>query len=173
MQIEVIENILSKDSLQFHEEELKNLFLRSSEGEQLWGVSRLHWSEDVQYGINGSVYTKRVSSELKQKILQDISKHINIENFNHLNIQHYIWDIGSGLSPHDDGHKKMAMTIHMNLNWNIEWGGIFHWVEDNKIMAHVPKRNTAVINNNKTVHYVDPVNSVAPEWRITLQIWAD
>jgi hypothetical protein len=83
----------------------------------------------------------------------------------------YAWTRGSYISWHDDSTHETAITIYLNPHWELNWGGLFLYKEDeNTIKAVEPKFNTAVVNENSTQHSVSIVANDAT-LRMTLQIF--
>jgi len=69
-----------------------------------------------------------------------------------MEVNYYIWPPLSYIPFHDDNHKQVASTIYLNKDWNIDWGGLFLYYEDQQIKTFFPSYNTCIVNNNKILH---------------------
>jgi len=137
-----------------------------------WKLSELAWSKDILVGITGICASTHVSATLKKAIASRISRHL--PRHDDLLIQHYVWMRGSGISRHNDGGHKFGATIYLNRSWNTDYGGLFMWEPDGSgddLRVACPSFNTMVLNDRKLFHSVTPVSVIAPDYRLTLQIW--
>lgn len=83
----------------------------------------------------------------------------------------YAWTRGSYISWHNDGAHDVAITVYLNPDWELDWGGLFLYEEaKNSIKAIPPKFNTAVKNTNEVLHAVSAITNDALV-RVTLQIF--
>jgi hypothetical protein len=137
-----------------------------------WRLSDFAWSKDILVGITGTCASTPVSVPLKKAIAGRISRYL--PEHDDLLIQHYVWMRGSGISRHNDGKHRFGATIYLNRTWNSDYGGIFMWEPEDSggdVRVACPTFNTMVLNDNRLIHSVTPVSTIAPEHRLTLQIW--
>lgn len=139
--------------------------------EHCWRPSSFFWEDFIRKGVQAPCIVTRASTELAQAIEAEIKPYI--PSFDYLTIQHYIWLPNSAISPHDDAHVKFGATIYLNEDWGPSDGGFFIWQDktNQEWKTLIPKKNTAVLNDNQEVHLVTPVNAAVAKFRVTLQIW--
>lgn len=142
---------------------------------QCWSFSSSLWSKDILRGVVGECMTSRLDDDLKAAILKEIV-HL-LPQCSEYTLQHYIWCKNSGISKHDDAGHKFGATIYMNSDWDINYGGIFLWRRreetDQEMKLIVPEFNSMILNTDHSVHMVTSVSALAPDYRVTLQIWGD
>jgi hypothetical protein len=161
------ENVLSDDLLKACE--VERAARLSGFG---WKLSDFAWSKDILVGITGTCASTHVSAPLKTAIASHISRYL--PEHDDLTIQHYVWMRGSGISRHNDGGYRFGATIYLNRTWNPDYGGIFMWEPDGSdgdLRVACPAFNTMALNDGKLFHRVTPVSQIAPEYRLTLQVW--
>ena len=166
----VYENVLSDETIELFRENTLSKF-----GSQCWAFSSSTWGEEVLKGVVGECMSSLVDDELKNKILGEIG-HLLPKCSSYM-LQQYIWGKNSGVSKHNDGTHKFGATIYMNKYWDVNYGGVFLWRKpeepDSSMKVIVPSFNTMVLNNDKNMHMVTSISSIAPDYRVTLQIWGD
>ena len=166
----VYENVLSDETIELFRQNTLSKF-----GSQCWGFSSSSWGKEILRGVVGECMTSLIGDELKSKILSEIS-HL-LPECSSYTLQQYIWGKNSGISKHDDSNHEFGATIYMNRDWDINYGGIFLWRKpeepDSNMKVIVPSFNTMVLNNDKSIHMVTSISSIAPDYRVTLQIWGD
>ena len=100
-----------------------------------------------------------VFNEYKQKYDDDIE------------VMFYYWTRFSYIPWHDDANYQSALTIYLNEQWDLDWGGLFMYRKENEpIIAIPPDRNTAVMQFGGVMHSTTPVNYDG-QLRITLQVF--
>jgi hypothetical protein len=117
------------------------------------------------------VLTRILDQDRSSQILNCLFKKEILDPNENYHVMNYIWTQGSYIPWHTDDHVKEAMTIYINDFWNINWGGIFLWDENNEIKGHPPIPNTAIKNSGELFHHVTPVTPNAESFRHTIQIW--
>ena len=164
--MKIYNNVLTTNTIQKVWDEINQ-----SRGENNWRVSTLFWGPDIKKGILGSTTCKEVSANLAEIIEGEI-KHL-LPSYGKLVQQIYAWLPASGISAHTDGKKKFGMTIYLNNNWQLDYGGLFVWEdkESNELKVRMPEFNSMVLNDNEELHLVTPVAFNSPVIRHTLQIW--
>jgi hypothetical protein len=164
--MKIFNNVLTEETIQNLRDET-NLSLR----EGVWRSSTLSWINEIQRGIMGSVACKDVSPELAESI-EDQVKHL-LPPYDELCQQIYVWPGASGISAHNDGNKKFGATIYLNHDWQLDFGGLFVWVdkETEELKVRMPEYNSLVLNDNEEVHLVTPVAFTCAALRHTVQIW--
>lgn len=86
---------------------------------------------------------------------------------------------GHFLSTHnDDGsnvnHSRVAAyTLSLSKNWQNEWGGILHLLDDEKAIQHslVPEFNTLTVFKVPRMHFVSQVANYCPKPRHSIVGW--
>ena len=64
----------------------------------------------------------------------------------------YYWPVGSYVAWHPDDHVEMTATVYMNRYWSRDWGGLFLYEENGKILAEVPEWNKLVLQSPPVPH---------------------
>ena len=85
--------------------------------------------------------------------------------------QVYVWQRGSHIPWHDDYSRNKdyaGSTIYLNVEWDINSGGLFLYKEDNQIKAEVPEYNKMIFLE-KIEHAVTMITPSSPNVRITMQ----
>ena len=82
--------------------------------------------------------------------------------------QMYVWQRGSHIPWHDDSHVNSASTIYLNIEWDINSGGLFLYKEDDQIKAEVPEYNKMIFSE-KIKHAVTMITPSSPDVRVTMQ----
>jgi len=159
-------NVLSLDTIQAIQDETVK-----TRGEDVWRMSTLSWAPDIRLGIMGTTGCKELAPEVKAEVERQI-KWI-LPPYENLYVQIYLWPPLSGISAHNDGHKKFGATIYLNDNWQLNYGGLFVWQdkESQELKVRMPEFNSIVLNDNQELHLVTPVACGCPIMRHTLQIW--
>ena len=166
--MKIFKNVLNQETLQRCDQELAYLM-----DKPVWRCSDQFWQDQIQVGVSGVCTSTFASPELTEMVAACIRPYAPaVEN---ITVQHYIWHRGSGISTHNDWVYKFAGTIYLNPTWNIDYGGIFLWTdhETNQLNALSPEYNMMVLNTEKENHLVTHMSMMAPEKRITLQIWGN
>ena len=91
-----------------------------------------------------------------------------------INFKYYVWNKMSGIPWHNDHNHHFAGTLYLNEKWNTDYGGVFLYREkrdDVEFNAVAPAQNMLVLNDSKQDHMVTPISPLAPEDRITIQLW--
>jgi len=182
--MKIYENILSKDLFEECLRELNSLVLLD-----VWNNSEFRWGKDVQTGFVGVINATSVSENLSIKLWEElkhylgeyggeIDEHGNKIDTNEIGFQFYIWNKGSAIPEHTDHQYTFGASIYLNHEWSSSWGGLFVWQEgssnidkDRELHALCPKKNLMVVNNLKEPHLVTIISPIAPEPRISIQIW--
>lgn len=153
----------------FLEELLKTIVIESREYKPIW-KSNLNWANNI---VKGSSLV--LAYELKEIHLKYIkSKFIEIDKkFEQKEIvgHFYVWTKGSQIPLHNDSNYTHGCTLYLNKYWEIDWGGLFIWLENENIKVEKPEFNKLIINENNTRHGTTMINYNAPEERLTLQIF--
>jgi len=167
-------NILDENTLS-----IVNLYIKNSIKNDVWS-SNLEWDSRL---VNSSsiVLTHPISKNeiFFNSVKKQIEQKINL-NFEKLNLDFrlavYIWGRLSYITWHNDHGWDYNGTIYLNENWNLNYGGIFLWKdnETSEIKGIEPKFNSMVVNmsennDDKNSHAVSMISPDAVEDRITFQ----
>lgn len=140
-----------------------------------WSYTKLTWNEPkVTNGVIGSVLSATVSEHVYNILLEKFSRVLDTSSYTKVSMMYYLWQPYSGLALHDDSSYKMASTIYLNQDWDVDYGGMFLWKEseEDKIYKAVPPiKNMMILNDQRQYHMVTPVSPVAPDLRVTIQVW--
>lgn len=159
----VLDNSLRQILLQESIELLKS-------GENVWKTN-YSWNKGIVQ-TSQTVLARLYDKETSKKILTCLFDRGILDPQNQYNVMNYIWTHNSYIPWHNDNLTAQSMTIYLNDYWNIDWGGIFLWIDESgNIRGHFPAANTAVRNNSFAQHYVTPITSNADSFRYTVQIW--
>ena len=165
--MKLFKNVLKETTLKDLSDELT-----LSVNKNVWGSNRRFWPQQLLKNNQGTVSVKPLIGELKNKILNDIK--LIIPKTKSTNINLYIWDVGSGISIHNDTGYVFASTIYLNTKWHGDDGGWFIWQDDDQSWkAILPEYNTLVLNESNQLHTVTPISHLASEVRVTLQIFGE
>jgi len=145
--------------------------VNSSLSDDTWKVSNLSWSDTIKRGINGTCLIKKVDTELRLDILNEIKDFLPY--FSNISMNYHVWLPNSGISSHDDLNHKFGATIYLNKNWDVDFGGLFVWekFDSSGMKALVPECRTLVLNDSHEKHLVTIVSNYIPEPRISIQIF--
>ena len=69
----------------------------------------------------------------------------------------YYWPVGSYIPWHNDSHASFTATVYCNRYWDRDWGGLFLYEENGKILAEVPEWNKLVLQSPPVPHASTPV----------------
>ena len=165
--MKLYKNVLKEETLIIVNSELNNNMKKD-----VWRSNRLVWQNTLTSNNLGTVLTKPVSMACKNKVIEDVKPFV--PNTEKIFVNMYIWDIGSGISLHDDASYNWASTLYLNSNWHPNYGGWFIWQDENeKWNALLPEHNSLVLNDTKQWHTVTPISPTSPELRLTLQIFGE
>lgn len=132
------------------------------------------WDHSLTQGHGGIVYTALASHWLHNVIERWLARRLPQLAYRNLAVQWNIWSLNSAINPHRDQRYLWAATIYLVESWTADYGGIFTW--QNRLtdceLQHLPRANTAVINDSQELHWVTPITVAEPQ-RLTLQLWAD
>ena len=146
-----------------------NIIKESQQYKTSW-KSNINWGENIVKGSSLVLAYEIKEQELnyiKSKFIELDSKFKNKEIVGHF----YIWTRGSNIPMHNDSNYEYGCTIYLNKNWDIDWGGLYIWQEDNKLNIEKPEFNKLIINKGNTRHGTTLLNYNIPEERLTLQIF--
>jgi len=165
--MKIYKNVLSDNTFIEMQNEL-NLFTKS----QKWGVNRLTWDNYLLEGMSGICLATHTSDVVKKLIHTDI-KHYLPENCFNIVTQYYYWGKHSGIAWHKDSAHLFGATIYLNVEWNINHGGLFVWEDKTGQHVHRPEYNSMIVNDDDEYHMVTSVSAEAPYDRLTIQIWGE
>lgn len=141
----------------------------------LWRVNKFVWDSELTYGFDGTIVFSQVPVALHKKITEHIKKttklDLDIDN-DAVTMNFTMMDNNSGINWHQDHAYKWAITIYLNKKWESSYGGCLEYVDPHtqQKILHVPKFNTAAINDSWTYHCVTPIDNSAPV-RDSIQIF--
>ena len=153
----------------FIDDFIKNIIKESQEYKPIW-KSNINWGDNIvknsslvlAYEIN-----KENLNYIKSKFIELNNKFKDKEIVGHF----YIWTKGSYIPMHNDSNYEYGCTIYLNKYWNIDWGGLYIWKENDKLNIEKPEFNKLIINKGNTKHGTTLLNYNVPEERLTIQIF--
>jgi len=148
---------------------IQNIIKESQEYKPIW-KSNINWGENIVKG-SSLVLAYEIKKEelnyIKSKFVELDDKFKDKEIVGHF----YIWTRGSNIPMHNDSNYEYGCTIYLNKHWEIDWGGLYIWKEENKLNVEKPEFNKLIINKGNTKHGTTLLNYNIPEERLTLQIF--
>ena len=153
--IKIYKDFFDPDCLKYIEDSIeksKNTAnLRASYPTNSWQPNIIHESTPVM------IYDMYDTDILSQRLKE------NIDIKNDLHFMIYYWPVGSYIPWHNDAHTTWTATLYCNKVWDMDWGGLFLYKEEDKILAEVPEWNKMVIQTDKDRHSTTPV--IKPYYR--------
>jgi Rps23 Pro-64 3,4-dihydroxylase Tpa1-like proline 4-hydroxylase len=133
--------------------------------------SNFHWKPAIRLS-SAVVLVRDYEPHLSQLILADL-KGSGIVDHTDYHVMNYAWTKLSYIPWHDDDQRSEALTIYLNDRWELDWGGLFLYEdEDQQIRAFAPRFNCGLRNGANVSHSTTPVTLEAPEPRFTLQLFS-
>lgn len=165
--MKIFDNVLSDELLKNISDELKLQLKECS-----WGSSEIFWEPQLRTTSSGSVLISDCSENIKQSLLNELQ--IVLPDYDDIFIKYHVWQKGSAISCHEDINYKFGATLYLNEYWNLDFGGLFIWKPKNSdiMNAVAPKYNTLILNDEKEVHMVTPINQICNYFRVSIQIFA-
>lgn len=168
--MKIFKNFISEETYKIcYDDLISKLSLES------WAYTALKWKEPrVLNGVTGSVLSSTLSKHVYEILHNQFSLVMDLTPFNQIVMEYYIWQPNSGLALHNDAVYNMASTIYLNENWNVDYGGIFMWKENNYdelFKAVCPTKNMMILNDEHQQHMVTTVSPLSPDLRSTIQVW--
>ena len=166
--MEVYKNVLSPETLQRCLMEYESI-----KDKEVWTTSSKFWHDNVKKGTYGLITIADMSYNLSLLVMKEV-EHLLPKESKGVKFTFQVWDRLSGLGWHNDNVPPFAATLYLNDNWDINFGGVFLWKKDKsdrEFNAIQPTENMLVLNDSKQDHMVTPISPLAPEDRITIQLW--
>lgn len=136
--------------------------------ETVWSCGKSLWNKDLTLGIFGTCLTASCRLITTQKIKKELSSNLPHDNYT---TNYHVWEEMSGINFHNDEKYSFGATLYLN-DWDMNWGGLFIWVDVNKnLHAVCPQKGMLVINDQKENHMVTSVSPLAPYARRSLQMF--
>lgn len=166
--VSFFENVFPEDFCKFLlRDSLENL--RS--GREMWR-SNLTWDPAV-VRASSPILLRTYNELLKNSILKQLldSKVIQHKEYTVLN---YACTKLSYIPWHSDKLYDNAVTVYLNETWDRDWGGIYLFRDEEAatIRGYIPKFNSAIKNDARTLHSTTIMSSDAEIPRITLQLFS-
>jgi len=161
--MKVYKNVLPEDLISHHLEQIDAL-----KGRPIWNHSQYMWPDVIRNAIVGVVNT----TEVDDSRFNVLGKYFSGYNAKRIVYQYCIWNKMSGISSHVDAKYKFAASLYLNDKWDKDWGGLLVWKDKNNwLNAVCPDQNSMVVNDEEEEHLVTMISPVAPENRMSIQIW--
>ncbi len=165
----VINNFISIDFIDEVLKENKELIY-----ENVWR-SNLGWQDEI-VSPNGVVLIRPLSTTQKNTLTEALKKHnlIPSDKKIELDAQAYMWHNLSFIPWHSDKDSnddvRYAATLYLNKEWDDNWGGLFLYKINDKILAEAPRFNKLVFNDKNYEHATSMLTSNSP-FRFTVQLF--
>lgn len=167
--INTIDNFLEPDIL----ESLKTRF-QESKGKPVFEINEFgRWDSNLHKGNYGPVYMLPLDDYMEY--FRNKFNHVH-NDFRHSTLGAVfmqIWTNGSGINWHHDQDDRMAATIYLNEEWNLNWGGLFLYQGENGRSSHWtnPHYNRCVWFKSPLWHCVTLISKAAPQPRLSIQLF--
>ena len=149
---------------------LNNARARLSDSDE-FRRSNFHWDEAIRRS-SAVVLVRDYDETLRTLILDRLCERKLIEHRNY-SVMNYAWTRLSFIPWHSDANTKEGLTVYLNEEWELDWGGLFLYRNlENDIRAFAPKFNWGLKNDAWVPHSTTPVSLDAPEPRFTLQLFS-
>jgi hypothetical protein len=161
MGIKVINNFFSAEQLAVIKGEMEDAF--ENKIHIINGKEKEGWTKGVDGGkVDLKIYPihpiidKEIYNIIKDQAESNINLKIN-------NIGFHFCPPGAHMGWHKEGgHYTGALSIYMNEEWSVNFGGYFCYEEDGKRYLEVPEYNKAVFQKAGTMHATTPVYDKCP-----------
>lgn len=132
--------------------------------------SNFHWLPSIRKS-SAVVLVRDYDDILSKHILDELIKKGVVENETY-KVMNFAWTRLSYIPWHNDSNHTEAITIYLNDIWDLDWGGLFLYKDNNQnIRAFAPRFNCGLKNWNNILHATTPVSLDAPEPRFSIQIF--
>jgi hypothetical protein len=133
--------------------------------------SNFNWPANIVRG-SAAVLVREYRADTERFIILSLINRGIIAHGDY-HVMNYAWTRYSYIPWHNDGHRKEALTIYLNQDWDPDWGGLFLYQDpDQAIRGFAPKFNCGLKNTAHVRHCTTMVTSEASEPRFTLQLFA-
>jgi len=85
-------------------------------------------------------------------------------------ILYHFWSPGSFINWHIDSEYKNALTVYLNDDWEVTYGGLFQHYNNKEVETIIPYGNTGVFIDNTVLHSTTIQSKDSPT-RISIQCW--
>jgi hypothetical protein len=164
--MKIFQKVLTPDTLELvlgEFDRLKNF--------QCWSPSHGTWESGLTDPFIGQCIATTPSDNVKEVLTEELVRFL--PSFDNLTVQYYRWYRNSGIAWHNDNAYKFGATIYLNTVWNIDYGGLFIWQDDDRrFSVQIPELNTMILNDKKQGHMVTAISNNVPYDRLTVQIWS-
>jgi hypothetical protein len=157
----------------FNAELLEKLFAFSRVGNHPSRVNFFNWNPSIVQSSN-AIFFFDLSDELKEEVIaQLINKDVIQSKPKKFAANIALYSRQSFIPWHDDRNHLFSITVYLNKEWNVDWGGYFAY-EDTDLSLKVipPFYNNCIAFNAPLNHSVFLTNLNAP-FRESLQIFID
>mgnify|MGYP000873787814 FL=1 len=134
-------------------------------GDMVFTTNRIWMDTIVQDSNPILVHHIDNTHSLCKRLTTCIADRLELSNINFHGILFYFYTPGSHIPWHNDNDYTGGITIYLNKEWNIDWGGglIYKSLDSNMINGGVyPKQNRAIHIQNNIEHSVFPTVKCCP-----------
>lgn len=146
-----------------------------AKGKPLFEVNEMgRWHQSLYDGNFGPVYVMRFPEEIQQQLISRVSLIPETADYEFGTTFLHIWQPGSGINWHMDSvdtTERIGITIYLNREWSVNWGGLFLWEKDGTTGWFSPQYNSAVWFKSPLWHSVSIINRAALTPRISVQMF--
>lgn len=166
--MKIYKNVLSEETLNIIDSDIDK-----SKYDFSWSSGNLiNWEESITRNITGTVVYKPVPNDIEFLIKEELAN--ILPESNDLHLKYNIWHPNSGISWHNDALYIYGFTLYLNMDWDINWGGLFMWedIATDEYKMFPPEYNTLILNENREYHAVSIISPTATNYRLTIQGFA-
>jgi hypothetical protein len=167
--INIIDNFLEPEIIQ----QLKDKF-NDSKGKAAFEVNEFgRWDPNLHVGNYGPVYMLPLNEYIDYFQEKCNKTHWEFQNATLSTVFMQIWMNGSGINWHHDTDDRVAATVYLNEEWNLNWGGLFLYQGENGTNSSWinPHYNRCVWFKSPLWHCVSLISKAAPYPRLSIQLF--
>jgi hypothetical protein len=170
--INIYSNFLSEDAIKKLDDKIEEILHNSNPNVPNFTTSLTSWDKNVQNSSTPII--RYVFNKNDDTIFQFLKKEIESK------IPYYIDNMVIHFSPklsyipwHNDNHVIAALTIYLNKNWNVNWGGYFLYKLNDEIKAIKPELNLGILQEGgeKGLPHCVTTTNIDADLRISLQLF--
>ena len=161
--MQIIENVFTEDVL-------TKLYDFTRSGRQPTNTNFFNYNANV-VGMSNAVFCFELEEELKAIVFsQLINKKVLPSIPTKSQAYMHLFSRNSFIPWHDDSNYIFTITVYLNKEWHIDFGGLFIYKENNELKCLFPKYNTAVSFVPPIGHTTTTTN-INASFRESLQIF--
>jgi hypothetical protein len=170
--INIYSNFLSEDAIKKLDDKIEEILHNSNPNVPNFTTSLTSWGKNVQNSSTPII--RYVFNKNDDRLFQSLKTEIESK------IPYYIDNMVIHFSPklsyipwHNDNHVIAALTIYLNKNWNVNWGGYFLYKLNDEIKGIKPELNLGILQEggDKGLPHCVTTTNIDADLRISLQLF--